>query len=105
LRTPTERTEGDSGVGEGVGEISDAPVAAGVTGGMGVSSAPISAGGEGKTNPQKPIKDNKNRLGRCCLIRTLRSLNFGHIYFPQSPQDDRSVRLVSHAVRMRRWIE
>src|SRR6266446_9445814 len=74
LCTPTARTEG----------CSAAPFAAGVPEGVGVSCAPISTDGEHKTTPQKPTKKNKHRLGRCCFIGTLRSLSFGHMYFPDS---------------------
>src|SRR6266700_680913 len=70
LCTPTQRTEG----GSGVGEIPAAPFAAGVAEGAGVSSAAICADGKRRTNPQKPIKNKKHRLRRCCFIRTFDQL-------------------------------
>jgi hypothetical protein len=70
LRTPTQRTEGGTGDGEGVGEIPAAPVAAGIAFGTGVSAAAICAAGKRRTNPQKTIKINKDRLKRCWFIKT-----------------------------------
>src|SRR2546429_1227106 len=70
LCTPTQRTEGGSGVGDGVGEIPAAPCAAGVAEGTGVSSAAIWAVGKRRTSPQKPITNNKHKRRRCCFIGT-----------------------------------
>src|SRR4029453_6401097 len=69
LCTPTQRTEG----GSGVGEIPTAPVAEGVEG-LGVSSAASCANGKRKTNPHKLIKNNIHGLRRCCFIETFDQL-------------------------------
>jgi hypothetical protein len=58
----------------GVGEIPAALVAAGVTEGTGVSSAAICADGKRRTNPQKPIQNNKHRPKRCRFIETFDQL-------------------------------
>jgi hypothetical protein len=73
LCTPTQRTEGGSGVGDGVDEIPAAPVAAGVAEGTGVSSAAICTNGKRKTNPHALIK-NKQGRSRCCFIETFDQL-------------------------------
>jgi len=67
-------TVGGRGVGEGVGEIPAASFTAGVAEGTGVSSPAICASGKRRTNPKKPIKNNKQRLRRSCFITTFDQL-------------------------------
>ncbi len=50
------------------------PVAAGVAEGMGVSSAPSNSDGNWKASAQKPIRNGRDRLRRCCFIRTFDQL-------------------------------
>src|SRR5260370_1286410 len=83
LCTPTQRTEGGSGVGEiptapfgagvaeGTGggmEVRSAAVAAGVAEGMGVSSARNTSNGNWKASAQKPTWNGRDRLRRCCFM-------------------------------------
>src|SRR6266436_1352436 len=79
LCTPTARTEGCSAV----------PFAAGVPEDVGFSSALISANGENRTNPPKPIKKSKHRFGRCCFIGTLRSYLFSGLTLKAAKNEEK----------------
>src|SRR5438128_4758132 len=102
LCTPTQRTEGGSGVGEipaapvvagvaeGAGggvEVRSAAVAPGVAEGMGVSSARNTSDRNWKASAQKPIRNGRDRLRRCCLISTFNQLATVIFYSRDCPEN------------------